>query len=146
VRDVQRQKVYDWERGVVKPRCPKQVAFKDAQMVVDGVWLAEGLLNPPKVEPLSRATKRAAAMGNRLSVWLNPDEPTPTWVILHEIAHALTMTHEGHTDQHGPAFVGVYMNLLVKYLDVPLPLLLYAAQKDGVKFDLFAKPAFLDRR
>ena len=47
------------------------------------------------------------------------------------MAHALTFG-----DGHGPNFVGVYINLVNKHLNVPLPLLHYTAREAGVRFEV----------
>jgi hypothetical protein len=71
---------------------------------------------------------------------------TPAWVILHELAHALNGTIEGDTDAHGPDFVGLYIKLLDKVLDIPLALTMYSLKEAGVKYNLAATPRFLDKQ
>lgn len=67
--------------------------------------------------------------GHRLRLRFLAHKPTPTWVILHEMAHALTCG-----DGHGPNFVGVYMQLVERWLNIPQALLHYTAREAGVKF------------
>jgi hypothetical protein len=143
-RDLQKSKVYAWENEIVRPRDPSQIPFTRAPALVMGVWLAAGLLYPPPVEALNPRNKKAWATGSRLAIRLRADKPTPTWVILHEIAHAMTSTHDGDGDRHGPDFVGVYMQLLERHLCIPIPLLMFTAHKAGVKFNIAAKPRFID--
>ncbi len=113
-------------------------------MLVDGVWLAEQLLYPPRVEPLARQARRTWATGSRMTIRLPQDRPTPTYVILHEVAHALSSTVDGDTDAHGPDYVGLYMGLLERRLRIPLPLLMFTADRHGVAFNLAAKPRFVE--
>jgi hypothetical protein len=113
-------------------------------MLVDGVWLAEQLLYPPRVEPLPRQARRTWATGSRTTIRLPQDRPTPTYVILHEVAHALSSTVDGDSDAHGPDYVGLYMGLLDRRLRIPMPLLLFTAAQHGLAFNLAAKPRFME--
>ena len=67
MRDPQRSRVYAWEEAVVAPRDPSAIPYEQAQMLVDGVWLAEQLLYPPRVAPLPRQARRTWAIG-----WADP--------------------------------------------------------------------------
>jgi len=69
---------------------------------------------------------------------------TLSWCLLHELAHALTSTHDGHSDQHGPVFVGIYVQLLVRYLRLPQPWLLATLERARVQVDMQAQPLFDD--
>ena len=142
MRDPQRSRVYAWEDAVVAPRDPSAIPYEQAQMLVDGVWLAEQLLYPPRVAPLSGQARRTWATGSRTTIRLPQDRPTPTYVILHEVAHALSSTVDGDSDAHGPDYVGLYMGLLDRRLRIPMPLLMFTAGQQGVAFNLAAKPRF----
>ena len=146
MRDLQRSRVYAWEDAVVAPRDRSAIPFEQAQMLVTGVWLAEQLLYPPRVEPMPRQARRTWATGSRTTIRLPQDRPTPTYVILHEVAHALSSTVDGDTDAHGPDFVGLYMGLLDRRLSIPTPLLMFTAAQHGVTFNLAAKPRFMECR
>jgi hypothetical protein len=115
-RDFQRSRVYDWENRVIAPRDPSFVSFPAAQGTVNAIWLEMGLKYPPKVELLSVQAKVTIASATRLSIFLA--EETPSWCLLHEIAHTMTSTMEGKSDGHGPQFKGLYVQLLVRYLRI----------------------------
>src|SRR5918997_316932 len=140
MKDLQRSRVYAWEEAIVAPRDGSAIPFEQAQMLVDGVWLGGQLLCPPKVERMPRQARRTWATGSRTTIRLPQDRPTPTYVILHELAHALSSTVDGDTDAHGPDFVGLYMGLLDRWLRIPTPLLMFTAKQHGVTFNLAAKP------
>jgi hypothetical protein len=143
MRDLQRSRVYAWEEAVASPRDRSAIPFERAQMLVDGVWLAEQLLYPPRVEPMPRQARRTWATGCRTTIRLPQDRPTPTYVILHEVAHALSSTVDGDADAHDPDFVGLYMGLLDRRLRIPTPLLMFTAKQHAVAFNLAAKPRFI---
>jgi hypothetical protein len=103
VRDRQRSKVYAWEERFVAPRDQSSIAFAQAQGMVDAIWTEMGLLFPPKVEPLPRQARSTVADANRLSIRLA--DASPSWWLLHELAHAMTSAHDGRSDGHGPKFV-----------------------------------------
>ena len=65
MRDPQRSRVYAWEEAVVAPHDPSAIPYEQAQMLVDGVWLAEQVLYPPRVAPMPRQARRT---------WATPQE------------------------------------------------------------------------
>ncbi len=137
-RDYQKSRVYSWENQF--PR-GGHVTFDNLQRYVDCIWHGKlfNLKWPPIVYALAPQERKAIGKGNRASV-LFPLEGSTELVILHELAHSMTSTADGHTDAHGPKFVGVYMRLLCEHLNVPLPLLMYSATRAGIDYDIHAKP------
>lgn len=133
-RDYQKSKVYRWERQLAHG---KWVEYNDLQAYVNRIWEAEGLKWPPLVEALHKNDSHAGK-ADRHYVYF-PKAGASEQTILHELGHSMTGTINEHTDGHGPAFVGVYMALLNRHLDVPLIQILYTADKDKVDFDIFAK-------
>ena len=138
MRDFQKSKVYAWETEVIRPCCQQTVQFKDAQAFVDGVWLKHGWLYPPHVELMGKQARRVWANANRARIRI--PSVIPAWVILHELAHTLTMNEDGEGDLHGPDFVGIYIKLLDTILHIPVPMSMYTLTKNGIKFNLAARP------
>jgi hypothetical protein len=68
----------------------------------------------------------------------------PTWVLLHELAHAMTTTPEGTSDGHGPRYVGVYVRLLVRYARLDEAMLARTLDEAGVSWSRDARPIFAD--
>ena len=130
--DFQMDRVYEWEQKVVAPLSSRLIDFDDAQSFIDGVWLAHGWLYPPQVEKLAYRRRNILAAGCRNEVLLR--RKNFAWVILHELAHTLTMDEEYHGDGHGPEFVGCYIRLLEKVLDIPAVMSIYTLEKEGVEF------------
>ena len=91
--------------------------------MVDAIWAEMGLRFPPKVERLPGQARATLADANRLSIRLA--NASPSWWLLHELAHAMTSTHDGGSDGHGPRFVGLYAQLLTRYLRIPTDALLH---------------------
>jgi len=127
---------------VVGPRDPTVVPFVAAQAMVDAIWADMELRYPPAVERLSPHATATLASANRLSIFL--PERTPSWCLLHEIAHAMTSTQDGRSDGHGPAFMGVYVRLLVRYLRLDEADLLRSLAQAGIDVKRDARPAFVD--
>jgi hypothetical protein len=140
--DRQRARVYAWEDAVIAPRDASHVAFASAQAMVDAIWRETGLAYPPRVERLPRQASTRLADATRLTLRL-PDR-VPSWCLLHELAHAMTTTHDGHSDGHGPIFVGVYVGLLSRYLRLERAWLLGSLAEAGVAVRETARPVFLD--
>jgi hypothetical protein len=141
-RDHQRSRVYAWENRVVAPHDPCFVSFAAAQGMVDAIWSDMGLRYPPVVEPLPPQARTTVASANRLSIFL--PEQTPSWCLLHEIAHAMTSTIDGQSDGHGASFVGIYLHLIVRYLRGSPDELHQSLQSEGIEFSIDAQPTFID--
>ncbi|ONG56254.1 hypothetical protein BKE38_06275 [Pseudoroseomonas deserti] len=142
-RDAQRQRVYAWEDRVIAPHGGGMIAFAAAQPMVDAIWAELGLRFPPKVEPLPHQARRRIADADRLRLRL--PAACPPWVLLHELAHSLTSTAEGASDGHGADFVGLYLQLLIRYLRLDRARLLASLDAAGIAVNLDARPRFLDR-
>ena len=143
-RDRQRGKLYAWEERFVASCDPSSILFAQARGMVDAIWADMGLRFPPKVEPLPRQARSTVADANRLTIRLA--DTSPSWWLLHELAHAMTSTHDGRSDGHGPKFVGIYAQLLMRYLRVPADALITSLHAAGIDMDMQAKPVFMDER
>ena len=141
-RDRQRSKVYAWEERFVAPYDPSTIALAQAQGMVDAIWSDMGLRFPPKVEPLPRQARSTMADANRLTIRLG--DTCPSWWLLHELSHSLTSTHDGCSDGHGAKFMGLYVQLLTRYLRLPMDALLTSVHAAGIDIDHQATPVFLD--
>ena len=141
-RDGQRSKVYAWEERFVAPYDPSTIVLAQAQGMVNAIWGDMGLCFPPKVEPLPRQARSTMADANRLTIRLT--DTCPSWWLLHELAHALTTTHDGRSDGHGAKFMGLYVQLLTRYLRLPMEALLTSVCAAGIDIDQQAVPVFLD--
>jgi len=141
-RDRQRSKVYAWEERFVAPCDPSTIVLAQAQGMVDAIWTEMGLRFPPKVEPLPRQAHATMADANRLTIRLA--DTCPSWWLLHELAHSLTSTHDGRSDGHGANFMGLYVQLLARYLRLPLDALLASVHAAGIEIDHQAVPLFVD--
>jgi len=126
----------------VAPRDASFILFPAAQAMVDAIWSETDLRYPPSVERLPRHATATIASANRLSLFL-PDR-VASWCLLHELAHAMTTTVDGHSDRHGPVFVGMYVRLLVRYLRLDESELLRSVQDSGIHIMRNARPVFLD--
>ena len=141
-RDRQCSKVYAWEERFVVPCDPSVLALAQAKGMMDAIWSEMGLRFPPKVEPLPRQACVTMADADRLTIRLT--DPCPSWWLLHEIAHAMTSTVDGRSDGHGASFMGLYIQLLTRYLRLPLDPLLVSVHTAGIHIDRQAAPVFLD--
>ena len=141
--DAEARRLYAWEDAQVAPRDRSRVPFARLQALVDHVWAAEGLRFPPRVRPLPRGAARATmARATRLAV--EAPAELPSWVLLHELAHAMTSTAEGASAGHGPLFVGMYLGLLVRHARMPEAALARSLAEAGIPFEPAARPVFLD--
>jgi hypothetical protein len=142
VRDHQRARVYAWEKHFVASRDASSVAFAQAQGMIDAIWADMGLRFPPKVTRLPRQARTTIADATRLSIRLS--DTTSSWCLLHELAHAMSSTHEGRSDGHGPRFMGLYGQMLIRYLRVPSDALGRSLHDADIEVDMDARPVFLN--
>ncbi len=141
-RDQQRSRFYAWEDAVIAPLDPSRVSFAAAQGMVDAIWADQDLRYPPRVEALPPQSRRCLGDATRLTIRLPP--VFPSWLLLHELAHAMSSTHDGDSDGHGPVFVGLYVQLLRRYLRMPAVELISSLGREGIVLESDARPVFLD--
>jgi hypothetical protein len=142
LRDHQRGRVYAWEERFVAPCDSSSIAFAQAQGMVDAIWADMGMRFPPKVMRLPRQARTTVADATRLVIRLS--DTTSSWCLLHELAHAMSSTHEGGSDGHGPKFMGMYAQLLIRYLRVPPDALGRSLHDADIEVDMHARPVFLN--
>jgi hypothetical protein len=135
------RRVYAWEDRVVAPLDHSRVPFAQMQALVDYVWAEAGLRWPPRVRR-KRPSARVIATGSRLAI--EAPAELPSWVLLHEVAHAMTADHDGAGDGHGPAFMGVYVGLLVRHARLDRGHLAATLAEARIPWDPQARPVFLD--
>lgn len=141
-RDAQRGRVYAWEDRAIAPRDSSTAPFAAAQGMIDAIWAEQGLRYPPRAETLPPQARRSLGDATRLCIRL--PQVFPSWVLLHELAHAMSSTHDGDGDGHGAVFMGLYVKLLAQYLRLPETELLASLRAAGIAVDPEAKPLFLD--
>jgi len=110
--------------------------------MVDAIWSDMGLRYPPAVVPLARQASRTIGRADRLSIALG--EQTPSWCLVHELAHVMTSHADGRSDGHGPIFVGIYVRLLERYLRLDLQFLSDSLREAGIEFVRNARSVIVD--
>lgn len=123
-------KLYAWEDAVVAPRDRSLVPFARLQALVDHVWQAEGRAWPPRVRKLPRQARGTVARATRTAI--EAPAELPSWVLLHEIAHALTSDVDGASAGHGPDFVGAYLRLLERHARLDRAMLEHTLREAGI--------------
>lgn len=141
-RDGQKSRLYKWEDQVIAPYGGASIVIGAAQGVINHIWEQMGLEHPPKVERFRSNVTSKWAAGDRFVIQMHDD--VPTWVLLHELAHSMTSTFEHNVHAHNENFVGLYMQLCEKFLKIDYLYLQHTATMHGVKFNLAAKPTFLE--
>jgi hypothetical protein len=140
-RDRQRGRVYAWEDRVIAPRDRSRVPFPAAQGMVNAIWAEMGLRYPPRVEPLPAQARTRVADADRLTIRL--PRLAPSWHLLHELAHSMTTSHDGRSDGHGPVFMGIYVQLLGRYLRLDEAELLRSLAVADIQAHPHARPVFV---
>lgn len=138
--DKQRFVVYDWEREFISHRDTTIVPFNQIKTIVDYVWKMEGLNYPPLVERLHKNSKYG---GDATRTKVRFQETTYTWIILHELSHSMATDVLEGSNLHGSLFLGIYMQLLNRYMGIPLGYLYDTATARGLVFKKDVRPVFL---
>jgi hypothetical protein len=110
--------------------------------MVNAIWSDMGLRYPPAVARLSRQARVTIARADRLSISLTAQ--TPSWCLLHELAHAMTSHADGRSDGHGPLFMGVYVQLIARYLRLDPRILINSLEHARIEIISDARPVFVD--
>lgn len=142
-RDEQVSKVYAWEDTFVYPLNKWSIAYKDAQTFVDLLWAQEGLMYPPAIVPMPKQNRTAEAKADRGRIFIQ--EKVRAITLIHELAHSMTATEcsydiGSHSDRHNADFMGIYLKLLEKYLNISLLYTQAKLQGTGIKYNLAATP------
>lgn len=103
--DSQRQAVYDWERSLPQWESHGSLTLDECKALVARVWA--DYLPSRAMPPVHDGRGRRKAGGASWGVFLPRWSRSPM-VVLHEVAHALTMTS---TDWHGPEFATTCLEL-----------------------------------
>lgn len=139
--DYQVSRVYAWEQRHVPNG--DWIPFDKAQAAVNHIWDTFGLQYPPKVKAMAPNVKKWAGAANRHKVLL-PARGCNSRVLLHELAHSMTMNLENVGHQHNEYFVGMYIALVERFMNVAGPLLHHTAMISGVKSIVGVTPTITD--
>jgi hypothetical protein len=126
----------------VAPSDPTTLPVSAAQAMVDAIWSDRDLGYPPAVASLPRQARSTIARADRLSILLA--DRTPSWCLLHELAHAITSHADGRSDGHGPLFTGIYIQLLARYLRLNRRMLINSIRDAKIEILCDARPVFVD--
>lgn len=128
-RDFQRTRLYRWEAAAVLPHRPQKLSLAECERLIAAAYLWHETPSPGAVWAPPRLTDgrgRRHACGSRAVIKL------PRWartlpIVLHECAHGMA------DDQHGPAFVAVYVALLERFAGFDAAALRASLAAAGVK-------------
>ena len=135
--DYQKSRVYAWENNFPSGGTIK---FEYTQSIVNHVWEDNGLHYPPIVMPFNSTKFLGKANRTGIKLGANPTLQT----ILHEVAHSMTSDLYGNSDKHGPDFVGIYIKLMHKHMNVDLFHMLKLAAVNNIAVNYAASPLFVD--
>ena len=141
MQDLQQSKVYKWEQDHIAPHDKGVVTFPNIASIVNYIWENEKLKYPPLVSPIP---SRLAAVADANRTELRFRKSTNTWIILHELAHAMTTLCNDRSNYHGALFLGVYCNLVSKYMKVNKETLVSSVIKSGLEIEPNTIPVFVD--
>ena len=136
LRDYQKRKLYGFESKVLWPMDSEEIGQQEAQDWVNFIWSNEGRNHPPVVI-VNRKLKVHAGNANRQRIHIQ--EKTRRFVMIHELTHSMQFKLDDDGEQylpvspHGGEFVFLYFTLLEKYMNIPMPMLMYKGKESGLK-------------
>jgi len=108
---------------------PRPYTWPQVEAYVQAILRAEGATYPTVT--LTPGVGRWAR-GKRNEIIL-PEWARVQTVMLHEIAHTLNQRRNVRHDGHGPKFMKIFIDLLVKYMGYPESMLRNSARRYGVQ-------------
>lgn len=144
-RDFQRSRLYAWERQVSKRLAidmfAEQLTLDEARSFVERVWREErtryGHANR-EAPPVKDGRGRRKAGGSLRAITLPRWSRNP-WVVLHEMAHAVTQSEtlgeHPPGGWHGEHFLGCLIGLACRHMGLPREILLGSALEAGLRVD-----------
>jgi hypothetical protein len=140
-RDGQRSRLYAWEEEILAPRAPdEQLTLKECQELADRLLEETGLALGVEVRDGGHSGSARWLPGTRFAGRIKlPRGCRQPWVLLHEMAHVLCdhryVSPEGTPTvaAHGPEFVRTYLDLLERYVGLPVCELERAARRAGLR-------------
>ena len=121
-RDSQRKAVYRWEARVKHAHGPgqRQLALDECKAIIDHVWAdytrPDVIAGPDVADGRGRRSGGFSARPREIRL---PRIARRDWYVLHETAHSLMSWFRPGLAWHAPEFVGLYADLLERYLGVP---------------------------
>lgn len=144
MKDFQRKRVYAWEHSYIHQIdfVDSILSFSEIPAFVHKVWDDYGLEKPPVVNTLNPRKVKIGGMAQRHVIWFPKDGQWKT-IVLHELAHSMTMDWDNFPPPdscHGPTWIGLYIDLLEKYIGLNKFEMYSKASEYKVKFNRFATP------
>lgn len=131
--DPQREEVYGWEKKFGTLWYMHGMTYKDARMLL-GLMCKRYGVPPPRFKSVEDAPYTAAAHGDVL-IEVNRSKAKPTALLVaHEAAHVICHASGIFKPDHGPEWLGIYIDLLDHYRILPRCMTEPSARKAGLKF------------
>ena len=142
--DSQRLSCYRWEAAFhheMLETTGKHHGFttiENCAKYVEIILQKEGVTKIPEIKYTKRGSTSCAWGDWKLKFLVNSDNKVSVDTIIHELAHIIDSSRGRNRMAeagHGPKFIGVYIDLLVRYLNVDRDFLERTARQHGLRID-----------
>lgn len=131
--DPQREEVYAWEKKCGALWYLHGMSYKDAAHLLARMCKRYGV-PAPRLKSVEDVPYTAAAWGDLL-VEVNRKRARPTALLMaHEAAHVICHANGEFGPDHGPVWLGLYIDLLDHFKILPRCMTEPSARKAGLKF------------
>lgn len=136
LKDRQRRAAYDWDDDITgySAPFPEFATIRECAAWARPIWLVErgrygyaGVPMPLIVRGKDRHESKTSLDGRTISV-----AHQNSYILMHEMAHALILSRESH----GPDWVGCFMGLLCRHAGYSLNWLIKAARQHGLRYSM----------
>ena len=142
--DSQRLSCYRWEAAFhheMLETTGKHHGFttiENCAKYVEIILQKEGVTKIPEIKYTKRGSTSCAWGDWKLKFLVNSDNKVAVDTIIHELAHIIDSSrgrNRAAEAGHGPKFIGIYIDLLVRYLNVDRDFLERTARQHGLRID-----------
>lgn len=141
--DRQRQACYRWEAAFHNEMFEQGkhngfTSVENCTKYVKIILNKEGITKIPAIRYTKRGSCSSATGDFKLKFLVRSDNTIPVDTIIHELAHTIDSSRGRHHSVeagHGPKFIGIYIDLLVRYTSMDRDYLERTARQHGLRID-----------
>lgn len=141
--DAQRQSCYRWEayfhnETFAKGKHNGFTSVENCTKYVRIILSKEGITKIPEIKYTKRGQSSCAWGDWKLKFLVRSDDTIPVDTIIHELAHIIDSSrgrNRAAEAGHGPKFIGIYIDLLVRYTSMDRDYLERTARQHGLRID-----------
>ena len=120
--DIEARTLYKWEDQYIRNRLGRKVSLQEARKIIKSIFDNRKFCKT-KIDfrflevDILELPYRTKTYGTADLYTIKLDRYVPLFVVLHELAHSITMTYNVD-ENHGALFLGIYLKIIAAYLGI----------------------------